>query len=222
MILVHGDNIVKSREALLEIKKAAEDKNMEVVILEGKKVELVDVKQAMESMGLFGNDRLVVIEGLFVGVKSKRQDEVVNYLKKNGGEVVLWEGKKVDLRRLGRAKYENREFKMSAEVFKLTEALRPGNEKQILYWWEKAKNQDAVELIFFMMVRQVRMMIEAFGGEMKGPGWLVSKAKDQARAVGMGRLLKWHEKLYEIECGVKTGRSELKLETQLELWLMSL
>jgi len=222
MILLHGDNQIKSREALQVRRERAKGEGKQIVVLDGKRVELAEIMQALESMGLFGDERLIILENIFSAKRGRRQEQIVEYLKGEGGEIVLWESKKVDGRRLKGMEIKNEEYKLSSEIFKLMEALLPDNQKQLIYWWEKAKQTDAPELIFFMILRQVRMMLESLGGKMSGPVWLTNKIQNQAKKVGVARLVLWHTKLYEIESGVKTGRSDLPLLDQMEMFLLSL
>jgi DNA polymerase III delta subunit len=81
MLILHGTNIVASRKVLVDQKKQARQKDMEIIELSGPDLDLVDLKQALESASLFGQDRLVVIENFFSRPKSKLKEEILAYLK---------------------------------------------------------------------------------------------------------------------------------------------
>ena len=73
MIVIHGDNLVASRNRLVELIDQAKSQSQEIVQLNGDKITSTELLQALESQSLFGTDRLVVIERLFSRVKSKRK-----------------------------------------------------------------------------------------------------------------------------------------------------
>lgn len=222
MILLHGDNTVKSRDELVLIRKKWSDGGMEVVVLDGTKAELSEIKQNLESSSLFGADRAVVVEGLLTSKKSKRQEEIIEYLAaENASNVALWEAKKLDGRKIKKFG-EVKEFTVGKLMFVFLECMRPKNNRQMTELFQKVVVTDAPELVFFMMTRQVRMLLEVLSGEYKGPGWLRNKLMSQARAFGEDGLLDLHAKLFEIERKIKTGRGLLKITDEIEWMLLGL
>jgi DNA polymerase III delta subunit len=224
MIVLHGDNQIQSREALSKAKEKAVQEGEEVVVLNGQKTTLTEVKQALESGSLFGGGRLLVLEGLLAGRASKNQKEISDYLKTEKSSVVLWEPKKVSVTAIKSVGGEDREFKVSAEIFHLTDSLSPGQTKVMLESFATCMNQEGAEMIFYMLCRQVRMMIQAKTDQnsLSGSPYMVSKVVRQVKPFTQGALLKMHEKLYLIDKGVKTGTNPLPLADQLEQWLLEI
>lgn len=216
MIVLHGDNKVLSRKALAELKEKA-GLTKEVVVLDGGKVSVTELKQALESGSLFGGDRLVVLED--------PKKEIIKEL--NGGfasELIVWSSKALTPAVLKGLGGEAKEFKVSAEIFKLMDSLRPGNLEQMLELWGKSLEQEAAELVFFMLTRQVRMLIQAKEDPagLKGNPYVVSKVKQQVRYFSIEKLLELHQGLYLIDKGIKTGSSPLSIEHGIEMWLLGM
>jgi len=225
MRIIHGDNQPESRGLLQEIKEGASKEGLEVVSLVGKTVSLTEVKQAVESSGLFGSDRLLIIEELFSGQTSSGKKEVIEYLKNEAPDsVVIWESKQVDGRRLRALKADVKEFKVSSQVFKFLESIAPGRQRIFMPLWAQIAEQEALELVFFLLMRQVRQLIQVASDEggFRGPPWLVRKLTAQARVFGLKQLLELHDRLYELELENKTGTGVLPLSARLELLLISL
>ena len=224
MLILMGENQVKSRDVLNELKDQAKAKGKEIIRLKGRSLELAELKQAMESESLFGGEKLVVIEELFSARESSRKKNIIDYLKSESDGLVVWEGKKIDKRKLKGFDAEIKEFEVSSVIFKLTDSLSPNNTDKMLALLKSCLEKESPEMIFYMITRQVRLMLQAIddADDFKGPGWLKGKMKRQAKGFGKENLLKVHEDLYQIDKGVKTGASPIGLDAQLEMLLISL
>lgn len=224
MLILMGENQVKSRDVLNELKQKAKSKGKEIIRLKGQSVEISELKQAMESESLFGGEKLIVIEELFSARESNRKKEIIDYLKGDFDNLVIWEGKKIDKRKLKGFDAEIKEFEVSSVIFKLTDSLSVGNTNQMLKLLDSCLEKESAEMVFYMISRQVRLMLQAIddADDFKGPKWLKGKMKRQASGFGKEKLLEVHEKLYQIDRGIKTGTSPFGLDTQLEMLLISL
>lgn len=224
MIVFHGDNQIQSRRALSEAKEKAAKDGDEVVVINGQKSTLSDIKQALESGSLFGGGRLLVIESLLSGKASKNQKEISDYLKKNGGHAVLWEGKKVSPTAVKSVNGEDREFKVSPEIFHLTDSIRPNGAGDSLQSLSMCLIQEDAEMVFYMLCRQVRMMIQAKTdlNSLTGNPYMIRKVVAQVGPFSQDKLLSMHQKLYEIDKGIKTGTNPLPLSDQLEQWFLEI
>src|SRR3989338_1693145 len=89
--LLHGEDIVASKNKLLELKQQYKDK--EIIILDGPKVTLNDLVLAFETRSLFVQDKLVIIENVLSAKSSRAKDDRVDYIAKETiAEIILWEG----------------------------------------------------------------------------------------------------------------------------------
>jgi len=62
LTILYGDDQVASRNALNQnLDKSRQDEKKELIQLDGEKLQLQELKQALESRSLFGLDKLVLI-----------------------------------------------------------------------------------------------------------------------------------------------------------------
>lgn len=130
--IVHGNHHLATRKLLIEEKAQARQKGLEIIELLGKKTNLTELKQALESASLFLKDRLVVIENLFSLPKSKNKQDLTDYLKstETKNNLLIWEGKQIDgrvLRSFSSARIKN--IKLPAVIFKFLDSLNPPQPK---------------------------------------------------------------------------------------------
>ncbi|MBI3887747.1 hypothetical protein HY310_01625 [Candidatus Microgenomates bacterium] len=130
--LLHGENIVASRNELQNIK---DNFKGEIIVLDGKKLTETDFIQVTQSNSMFENTRLVVLEGL---VKFDFKDVSC--------DVVIWEDKKVTPPVWVVAK----EFKITATIWKFLDNMTVPSLRQVL------RDNDA-QFIFLMIVRKYRL-----------------------------------------------------------------
>ena len=80
MIILHGENIVLSRQKLKEkVTEFKEETKGEVLLFDGS-VNLIDIQQAFQSLSLLGQHQLVVIENLFGGRKTKEKEKIIDFI----------------------------------------------------------------------------------------------------------------------------------------------
>jgi DNA polymerase III delta subunit len=230
MIILHGENIVASRQALekeiLAFKERGAD---EIITLDGGKLELTELKQALESASLLGKDRLVVIENLLSATKSKRKEEAINYLSQEGKKtpLILWEPKeigKLGLKKLA-SKAKINLFKIPPLIFKFLDSLSPQDKKNSLKLLHQCLRADSPEIVFYMICRQIRLLIIARDLGKKGlplAPWQQAKFLSQAQKFNLDQLLKIQQRLLKIDYEQKTGRAALPLASQLDLLIADL
>ena len=231
MIILHGENIVASRLALEEKINGFKAKGVdEIVSLDGMKLELTDLKQALESTSLLGKDRLVVIENLLSSPKSKKKEEEVNYLVKVDPKslLILWEAKEISaagLKKLA-AKARVSVFKIPPLIFKFLDSIWPQNKKNALELLHQCFQVDKPEMVFYMLCRQIRLLIIARDLGAKGlsslASWQQAKFLRQGEKFSLEQLLGIHRKLLRIDYEQKTGRAVLPLASQLDLLIADL
>lgn len=224
--ILHGEEIVKSRKHLEGLKR----RDKEVVVLDGGRTNLTEIIQALESQSLFGKTRLVVIENLLTGKKKK--DEILVYLQKLPPEVelILWEGKELEKSRLGlfpQAKVMR--FRPEPVLFKFLESLRPGNIKVIITLLRQTLMVEEPEMVFYMLVRQFRLLLAVKEGKVRGIEelnrlnlWQLERLQNQAKYFTMEKLVEIYQKLLKIDFEQKTGQAAFDLAKNLELFLLSL
>lgn len=197
--------------------------------LDGKKLDLLQLKQALETNSMFTSSRLVIIEGLF---ENKRLPEFIEYLKENPSEndLVLWEGKELSKSLL--SKFPQARvlfFKPEQVLFRFLESIRPGNTKEMLTLFGRCLKSEAVEIIFYMLIRQIRLLLLVRDGIMSGidaidrlAPWQKQKLTHQANYFTLEQLTTLYHHLLEIDYEQKSGLAVFDLTKALELFITNL
>ncbi len=228
MTILHGENISASRAAL----SAFRDKfsGQETMTLDGRKTNLSQIKQVLESPSMFTVSRLVVIENLLSTKKSPGQQEIIDYLLKEPVEVelVLWEEKEIGKTLL--SKFEKAEvslFKLEQVMFKFLESLRPNNQKESLTLFRSFKKEEP-EIIFYMLIRQLRMLLAIKDETTSGleeldrlAPWQKERLTRQAKYFTQENLFKHYHELLQIDYEQKTGQNSFNLGKTLEIFILN-
>ncbi|HUW21914.1 MAG TPA: hypothetical protein VMW41_04605 [Candidatus Bathyarchaeia archaeon] len=230
MQILHGANIVASRQALIKIKEAAKGSGKEVIELPEKKLDLALMKQIFESRSLFGQDRLVIIENFFSLPASRDKQTLLHYLKALPAEtsLILWDKKQIDGRLLKSfpVKVKITNFKLSPLLFKFLDSFKPGNARLILDLMHQTLKTEATELVFYMLARRTRDLL--VGKDLGKAGlsglapWRLGNLLRQGSLFSWQKLLNFHRQLLKIDCEQKTGRASLPLKSALDLLITDL
>lgn len=218
--IFHGDNLVESRKALSEEVAKARKLGAEVVTLNGPKANFTEVRSALESSSLFGEERLVVMENFLSLPPSAFKRKTLSYLKKGqfGNNLVLWEGKGLKTISL---KAPTKLFRLDPVLFRFLESLQEGGGKKSLELLAKLGKKEKPEMIFYMIVRQVRLLILARDLGASGlsgmASWQQKKLISQAKFFTLDQLLEIYRRLLEIDFAQKTSTDSLPLSSRLDL-----
>lgn len=230
MLILHGENRVQSRRVLNEKIKFFQEREREVIKLDGKKIDLTAVKEACETKSLFGRNRLVVIEGFFSRAKSGQKTEIENYFQELPDEtdIIFWEEKGLTPRQLDKFPPQAQKylFKIEPIIFKFLDSLSPGNPRQSLDLLCQCQKRESPEMIFYMLCRQIRLLLLAKDLGRRGlrelPFWMQDKFLRQSHYFTLEQLLGIHQKLLQIDSDQKKGRALMSLSFQLDLLIANL
>ena len=227
MMILHGENNLLSRQKLnQEIDNFKLKTQGEILRYDGQNINLIDLKQSLESPSLLNDNYLIVLENLFSGRTSKEKQKIIDYLKKSlPKNLIIWEGKKIDGRILISFKGQNLRFDLDPVIFRFLDSLTPGNTKNSLSLLHQCLTQDSPEIILFMLQRQIKYFIIAVDLGQKGltmmDSWRAQKLSQQAKKFTLVRLMKIYRQLLKIEAEQKTGRTPFNLASQLDLLIAS-
>jgi len=225
MLIFHGENVVASRQKL--ISKIKEFKG-EVIRLDGNKINLSALKQALEAKSLFGQSKLVVIENILSRSSGHDKDEMLEYCKHiNADNFIIWEGKAIDGRKLTSFRQTKIEkFTIPATIFGLLDSLVPANPKRSLLLLHQSLKSNSPQMVFYMIGWQIKNLIIAADLGEKGldrmAPWQKAKLIRQAKKFDLTKLLSCYHQLLEIDWQQKTGQLPLSLASQLDLFIASL
>jgi len=227
--LLHGENIVASRKSLTQITQKAQQEGLEVASFDGKKIDLSQIRPALESGSLFGKNRLVVVENLVSSPKGKDKKRILEYLSKGqfDNDLVLWEERQLkgqEEKQFSQAKIQL--FRLDPVIFRFLENIRPGNSKLTLQLLQELKRKEEAEMIFYMLIRQIRLLILAkdlgAGGLSSLSPWQQQKLLTQAKYFTLDQLQKFYKELLKVDFHQKTSGDSYSLSSRLDLLLTSL
>jgi DNA polymerase III delta subunit len=228
LTIIHGTDIVASRKYFLETKLS----HPEAISLDAENVNLTDLAQVIEGGGLFGETKSIFIEQ-FLTKRKKSGDykDIIAYLDSHAGEhsIMLWENKELDIgTQKSFAKATFRPFKLPQTLFAMMDQLRPGNGKQLVTQFHQTITDTEVEMVFFMIIRQIRMLLALSSpsngeiDEVKRLTWQRNKMQQQAAAFTPEKLLELFNTLFALEKGQKTGTLSVPLITAIDFLLLEI
>lgn len=224
--IIHGDNLVESRKALVQKTKQAAAAGLEIVKLDGQKIGIGELRNTLESTSLFGSNKLVVLENLLSGVKSTKKESIKEYLSKGkfDNDLILWELKEIKLINLNGAKCEL--YKITPAIFKFLDSLKPNNTSEMLHLLADVEKQEEPEMIFYMICRHVRLLLIASDpvGLTKSSlaSWQMGKYGKQAKYFNPETLKEIYSELEVIDYNQKTSGDSYSLSSRLDLFIASL
>lgn len=220
-IILHGEDIVNSRNALYSLRKKYPG---EIINLSGKTASLTEVKQILESSSLFTSKRLLIIENLYSRPSKKETLQLIDYLSntKTNTDIILWENKEispVNLKKIS-SKWEIKLYSLPKLLFTFLENITPFNHQNMLKLFQEVRKTNSDEFIYLMIVRQIRLLLLAKEKSLSGiKPWLISKLTKQANKFTLTKLLEIYKKLLVIDIETKTGNPPFELNQRLDLWL---
>jgi len=212
MLIIHGDNQVASREFLLATKQTLVKKDLDVISLEGSELVLSDLLQYINSSNLLGKTNAVVIEGFFARRPSNDKKKIVEYLEKDSSEeIIFWDAKDLGMQLKNFSPTVIKKFELPKTIFKYLGSLSMPDLTLTL-------ENTAAELVFSLLIGQVRKLIMVKDGIVSLSSWQLAKLKSQVAKFSLEKLKAMHHELLEIDYKNKTSASGMSLTTALEVW----
>jgi DNA polymerase III delta subunit len=227
--ILHGDDIASSRNYYITERQ----KSKNTVILDGDKLTISDLMQSLEGGSLFNEEKDIFIENFFSGKKANANfKELVIYLDKHTNEanICFWENSELSKTELATFKKATiKLFKIPKNLFGFLDNIKPGNIDSVKQFHELL-SLTPEELIFFMLVRQFRILLAISDIDTKNPidelkrlaPWQMGKLKNQARLFGMEKLTTIYTRLYEIDSAYKQGKLPATLTLTIDFLLVDL
>lgn len=227
--IAYGDDISTSRNYYVSERQ----KSKNPVILEGGKLTLSDLMQSLESGSLFNEEKDIFIENFFSSKKNNPSfKEIVVYIDAQDAKanIFFWEDSELSKTELGTFKNSVAKlFKVPQNMFGFLDNIKPGNPNSIKQFHELLI-QTAEELIFFMIIRQFRLLLavsdltskEAIDELKRLAPWQTGKLKAQANLFGQEKLVAVYKRLGEIDSDTKSGKSATTLIQTIDFFLAGL
>lgn len=227
LYLIHGDQLESSRAKLSELKSQP---GIEIRELNGKRLDITALTQALESSSLFGSTVMVVIERYLTNAKKREK-----YYAKNLAvlleacttvDIILYEEKEIDkatVTKLG-SKAKVFLFKTPVVLFQFLDSLAPNNAKHSLVLYHDVVGREPAEIVFSMICRRVRQLIQCRDNVVPDglKDWQLARLTNQAGIFTMDKLVAMHANLLDVDIAIKSGSSPFTLGQHLEQFLISL
>ena len=208
--LIHGDDIVSSRKYFIEEKNSL--KNLKS--LDSKDLNIQNLVELFKSDSLFSTEKNIFIENFFEQKKSDEFEKIINYVKKNSSKVNLFIWEKDELSKTELSVFPKTKanlFKIPKTLFSFLDNISPNSTNNVLNFHLALKTADE-EMIFYMLIRQFRLML-SFSNEEEGSideirrlaPWQKDKLQRQSKLFSDKELKRIYNKLYETDLNIKTG-----------------
>lgn len=224
--IIHGSDTATSRKFYIEQREAS----VSYVLIENKKITYDEVYQSIEGDSLFGGEKQVFIENFFSSVKSNSIEykKIVEYLNSNKlSKIIFWEEKELSKPQQFVFKTATlKAFNYPSNLFAFLDSLKPGNSSAISIF-KDLENAMETELIFYMMVRQFRLLLSTLGTPLideakRMQSWQKSKILKQANYFGKDKLIQNYKDLYIIDHQTKFGLTPFNLSSSIDIFLSDL
>ncbi len=217
IVVLHGDDIEKSRKRLQKFIDVARTRNWDVLKLSGKSDNLPDT---ISATSLFGTKRLIIVEEA-----QQLSKESLTWIEKNSAlydDTVCFYATKTlsvtQLKPLKGAKIEV--FEIPNLLWNLLDTFAPQSASTSITLLHNVLESEPVELVFAMIARHMRDLYHIYADEKSftGPEWRKRKLKSQATKFGELKLKHIIHELAEIDIQSKTSKENLF--DLLDFWLI--
>lgn len=217
-----GDDIVSSRKAFLTHLEGLKKDNLEVTKVAAKELTLEFLEMLSAPTSLFGEKRVLAVEGLLSGQKSREKETIIDKISRmTDCAVVVWEGK--EYLKPDQLKYPKsflfKNFKLPQALFGFLDSLSPAETRANLKYFHQVLETVDAAYLFLMLARQIRLLIMAKEEKclFKLAPWQRSKLMKQSKAFELPQLLAIYKKLLLIDYQQKTSSLPLPIAQSLEL-----
>lgn len=207
-LVIHGDDIEKSRKRLQKFIDVAHTRKWDVVKISGKSDNIAD---AISANNLFDTPRLIVVEEAqtiskevskwFIENEKKYDDTICFFATKTltPTQLKVFRGAKVEL------------FETPNLVWMFLDSLQPQNAQSSINLLHQIIQTEAPEFVFAMIARHLRDMYHVLCDKetFVGPDWRKRKLMSQASQFGEESLKTMMQELSEIDVRTKTSDSSL-------------
>lgn len=223
LTIIHGENVVASRNYLLSQIDQFKKKSREVLFLDEKNFTPENLVAALEK-DLFGQQKVVVFES-FSRLKPNQKKEATEIIKQHPeGILFLWEAKTLPASFFKAfPKSQARLFKPSPILFQFLDALSPKNKQKAIFLLGQVLKKEETGLVFYFLTRRISDLIlikENHEEKVSArKAWQKEKLKKQAQDFSQEKLADFLCQLIWLDYQQKTGQLFYPFEFGLELLL---
>ena len=220
LTIICGEDTIASRNYFVSLKKDFLTKGFDIRDIKFEEIKEIP-RWLAESPTLFFQKKVFFSENLNKKIKKDNKSmlaelQMVNQM--SNADLIDWEGvsvRELKFSKLGKIK----EFKPDQSIFKLLDALYPGNRSDFIKLLGRLTQDLDENFVFIMLTRYVRNLILLKEG-VNPPTlqtWQVRKLQFQAKQWKIENLVNFYEALFKIEIGLKTGSNPFSIKKSLDI-----
>ena len=223
LTIIHGENVVASRNYLLSQIDQLKKKGQEAFFLDEKNFTPEKLVAALEK-DLFGRQKIVVFES-FSRLKPNQKKEGIKIIKQHPeAPLFLWQAKTLPasfLKTFPTAQV--RLFKPSPVLFQFLDSFSPKNKQKAVFFLNQVLKKEETGLVFYFLTRRISDLIlikENHEEKISArQAWQKEKLKKQAENFSQKQLVSFLCQLIWLDYQQKTGQLSYPFEFGLELLL---
>lgn len=209
IIVLHGEDLVKSYGRLLKFIETAKARSWEVVYVDELPQTLQEI---LTGASLFGAERFFILKDVKRLAKKELDWLKKKYADLTGNLVIYHEGvlSQTFLKSLPKdTKVEL--FDLPKLIWKFLDDLYPGNSQKTVKEFHEIIERDAAEFVFTLIARHFRDLywVKVEPASLPYQSWRVGKLKKQANNFSIYQLKDFITELSKIDIEVKTGKNDL-------------
>ena len=220
LTIICGEDTIASRNYFVSLKKDFLTKGFDIRDIKFEEIKEIP-RWLAESPTLFFQKKVFFSENLNKKIKKDNKSmlaelQMVNQM--SNADLIDWEGvsvRELKFSKLGKIK----EFKPDQSIFKLLDALYPGNRSDFIKLLGRLTQDLDENFVFIMLTRYVRNLILVKEGvnPAKLQSWQVYKLKSQTKQWKIENLVNFYEALFRIEVGLKTSTNPFSIKKSLDI-----
>ncbi|PJC80770.1 hypothetical protein CO008_00970 [Candidatus Roizmanbacteria bacterium CG_4_8_14_3_um_filter_36_12] len=222
LTIICGEDSITSRNYYSSLKKNYQDKDFQVIEIPSSELENIPSWMG-ESRSLFKENKVFFTVNVNKRVSRKlnlKINKVVDQIIKDKTiEVVDWE-EEISSRSLKFPKGVTvKEFKPSQNIFKLQDALYPGNLKSFLSILNQLTETVDENFVFIMLIRHLKnlLLVKTGQSNSKLQSWQIAKLRNQASKWRQDKLINFYDAFHKIDVSQKTSTNPYSLKKSLDI-----
>lgn len=210
IIILHGDDIVRSYDRLLKFIEVAKSRDWETYKIGDGNLTL---QEALSSDSLFQKDKLIILENAAL-INKTTSDWINREANSLNATLVIYNQGSIGIK-LIKSLPENtkvEEFKLPSHIWNFLDSFYPGNTKNSLLLLNEIVKKDPIEFLFTLLARHLRDLywLKIDPKALNYPPWRLSKLKRQTSKFSEEKLKEIITGLADADIKAKTSQTDLK------------
>ena len=227
LTIICGEDSASSYNYYSSLKKNYKDKDFQVIEIPSSELENIPSWMG-ESQSLFKQNKVFFTQNVNKKLSRKlnlKINRVIEKLIKDKTiQVVTWE-EEISSRFLkfpkgsGTMRYLIKEFKPSQNIFKLQDAIYPGNLKNFITTLNQLTESVDENFVFIMIMRHIKnlLLVKSGDGSSKLQSWQIAKLKGQASKWQLDKLINFYDAFHKIDVSQKTSSNPYSIKKSLDI-----